>query len=99
MHTSGPLQTQHDFFRRFFVNTTFGESIGDSFNSGDTWNKNYTVNISELENQNENYSLNTSFMGNGNCTGWIEEEMEVIAYIYNNSNYEIVQAEKISLIN
>ena len=38
-------------------------------------------------------------MGNGNCTGWIEEDMEVINYIYNNSNYEIVQAEKISLIN
>ena len=89
----------HKHVLRKILNTTFGESIGDSFNSGDTWDKNYTVNISELENQNENYSLNTSFMGNGNCTGWIEEDMEVIAYIYNNSNYEIVQAEKISLIN
>ena len=55
----------HKHVLRKILNTTFGESIGDSFNSGDTWDKNYTVNISELENQNENYSLNTSFMGNG----------------------------------
>ena len=89
----------HKHILRKILNTTFGENIGDSFNSGDTWSKNYTVNISELENQNENYSLNTSFMGNGNCTGWIEDDMEVIAYIYNNSNHEIVQAEKIPLIN
>ena len=90
---------KHKHVLRKILNTTFGESIGDSFNSGDTWDKNYTVNISALESQNENYSLNTLFMGNGNCTGWDEENMEVIAYIYNNSNYEIVQAEKIPLIN
>ena len=89
----------HKHVLRKMLNSTFGESIGDTFNSGDIWTKNFNVNISELENQNENYSLNTSFMGNGNCTGWIEDNIEAIAYVYDNSNYEIVQVEKIHLKN
>tara|TARA_B100001287_G_scaffold119004_1_gene100233 strand:+ start:2234 stop:3139 length:906 start_codon:yes stop_codon:yes gene_type:complete len=89
----------HKHVLRKMLNSTFGESIGDNFNSGDIWTKSFNVNISELENQNENYSLNTSFMGNGNCTGWIEDNIESIAYIYDNSNYEIVQVEKIHLKN
>jgi len=89
----------HKHVLRKMLNSTLGESIGDNLNSGDIWTKSFNVNISELENQNENYSLNTSFMGNGNCTGWIEDNIESIAYIYDNSNYEIVQVEKIHLKN
>jgi hypothetical protein len=61
--------------------------------------KDYSVNITTLENTNENYSLNTLFMGNGNCKGWDEDNMEIVAYIYNSDNYEIIQVEEIHLTN
>ena len=38
-------------------------------------------------------------MGNGNCKNWNENNMEIVAYIYNSDNYEIVQVEEIHLTN
>ncbi len=38
-------------------------------------------------------------MGNGNSKGWDENNMEIVVYIYNTNNYEIVQVEQIHLIN
>ena len=61
--------------------------------------KNYSVDITTLENENENYSLNSLFMGNGNCKGWNEDNMEIVAYIYNTNNYEILQVEQSHLTN
>ena len=84
---------------RVILNTTFGEAIGNSFVDGDIWEKDYPIDITSLENANENYSLNTLFMGNGNCKGWDENNMEIVAYIYNSDNYEIVQVEQIHLTN
>ena len=99
-NTAGDIEEyEHNHVLRTILNTTFGESMGNSFVDGDIWEKDYSVDITTLENVNENYSLNTLFMGNGNCKGWDENKMEIVAYIYNSDNYEIVQVEQIHLIN
>ena len=95
---SGDIENyEHNHVLRTILNSSFGETIGDNFTEGDIWEKNYSVNITDLENQNEDYSLNTLFMGNGNCKDWVEDDMEIVVYIYNTSSYEIVQAEQIHL--
>ena len=99
-NTLGDIENyEHNHVLRVMLNTTFGESIGNSFVDGDIWEKDYPVDITILENANENYSLNTLFMGNGNCKDWNEDNMEIVAYIYNSDNYEIIQAEEIHLTN
>lgn len=99
-NTSGDIEDyEHNHVLRAMLNTTFGESIGNSFVDGDIWEKDYPVDITTLENANENYSLNTLFMGNGNCKNWNENNMEIVVYIYNSENYEIVQVEEIHLTN
>ena len=99
-NTAGDIEDyEHNHVLRTMINTTFGESIGNSFVDGDIWEKDYSVDITTLENTNENYSLNTLFMGNGNCKEWNEDNMEIVVYIYNTSNYEIVQVEEKHLTN
>ena len=99
-NTAGDIEDyEHNHVLRTMINTTFGESIGNSFVDGDIWEKDYSIDITNLENTNENYSLNTLFMGNGNCKEWNEDNMEIVVYIYNTSNYEIVQVEEIHLTN
>ena len=99
-NTAGDIEDyEHNHVLRTMINTTFGESIGNSFVDGDIWEKDYSVDITSLEDANENYSLNTLFMGNGNCKGWDENNMEIVVYIYNSDNYEIVQVEQIHLTN
>jgi hypothetical protein len=99
-NTAGDIEDyEHNHVLRTMINTTFGESIGNSFVDGDIWEKDYSIDITNLENTNENYSLNTLFMGNGNCKEWNEDNMEIVVYIYNTSNYEIVQVEEKHLTN
>jgi len=99
-NTAGDINDyEHNHVLRTILNSTFGETFGNNFTEGDIWEKNYSVNIADLENQNEYYSLNTLFMGNGNCKEWIEDNMEIVVYVYNTSSYEIVQVEQIHLIN
>ena len=99
-NTAGDIEDyEHNHVLRTMINTTFGESIGNSFVDGDIWEKDYSVDITTLENTNENYSLNTLFMGNGNCKEWNEDNMEIVVYIYNTSNNEIVQVEEKHLTN
>ena len=99
-NSSGDIENyEHNHVLRAMINTTFGESMGNSFVDGDVWQKDYSVDISTLENANENYSLNTLFMGNGNCKGWNEDNIEIVAYIYNTNNYEILQVEQSHLTN
>jgi len=99
-NTAGDIEEyEHNHVLRTILNTTFGESMGNSFVDGDIWEKDYPVDITTLENANENYSLNTLFMGNGNSKGWDENNMEIVVYIYNTNNYEIVQVELIHLTN
>ena len=99
-NTAGDIEEyEHNHVLRTILNTTFGESMGNSFVNGDIWEKDYPVDITTLENANENYSLNTLFMGNGNSKGWDENNMEIVVYIYNTNNNEIVQVEQIHLTN
>jgi thiol-disulfide isomerase/thioredoxin len=99
-NTAGDIEDyEHNHVLRTMINTTFGESIGNSFVDGDIWEKDYSIDITTLENTNENYSLNTLFMGNGNCKEWNEDNMEIVVYIYNTSNYEIIQGEEKQLTN
>jgi len=99
-NTAGDIENyEHNHVLRSILNSATGESIGNSFIDGDLWEKNYTVNISNLEDYNSDFSLNNLSMGNGNCKGWVENKMEVVVYIYNTSNYEIVQVEEIHLTN
>ncbi|MGY8950156.1 MAG: Omp28-related outer membrane protein [Flavobacteriales bacterium] len=99
-NTAGDIEDyEHNHVLRTMINTTFGESIGNSFVDGDIWEKDYSIDITNLENTNENYSLNTLFMGNGNCKEWNEDNMEIVVYIYNTSNNEIVQVEEKHLTN
>jgi len=99
-NTAGDIEDyEHNHVLRTMINTTFGESIGNSFVDGDIWEKDYSIDITTLENTNENYSLNTLFMGNGNCKEWNEDNMEIVVYIYNTSNYEIIQVEEKQLTN
>jgi thiol-disulfide isomerase/thioredoxin len=99
-NTAGDIEDyEHNHVLRTMINTTFGESIGNSFVDGDIWEKDYSIDITTLENTNENYSINTLFMGNGNCKEWNEDNMEIVVYIYNTSNYEIVQVEEKHLTN
>ncbi|MBE50915.1 MAG: hypothetical protein CMP51_04405 [Flavobacteriales bacterium] len=89
---------QHNHVLRSIINSTLGESIGSSFQIGQKWNKDYIININDLELYNNNYSINNLLAGNGNCGGWIAENMEIIVYVYNTSNYAIEQVESIPLI-
>ena len=99
-NTAGDIEDyEHNHVLRTILNSTFGETIGNNFTEGDLWEKNYSVNITDLENQNEDYSLNTLFMGNGNCKNWEEDNMEIVVYVYNTTSYEIVQVEQIHLTN
>lgn len=99
-NTAGDINDyEHNHVLRTILNSSFGETIGNNFTEGDVWEKNYSVNITDLENQNEDYSLNTLFMGNGNCKNWEEENMEIVVYVYNTASYEIVQVEQIHLTN
>jgi len=99
-NTAGDIENyEHNHVLRSILNSATGESIGNSFIDGDLWEKSYTVNISSLEDFNSEFSLNNLSMGNGNCKGWVENKMEVVVYIYNTSNFEIVQVEEIHLTN
>ena len=89
---------EHNHILRSIINTTLGDVISSSFTNGDTWSKDYVIDLASLEQFNVNYSLNT-LGGNGNSNGWIADNMSIVAYIYNTNNYEIVQVEEIHLIN
>lgn len=88
----------HNHVLRTILSSFWGESIGDNFYIGDISTKNYSVNLNQLEQINIDYSNNND-NGNGNAGGWNYNNMNVVAYIYNTSNYEIVQVEETHLIN
>ena len=55
--------------------------------------------LSTLEQFNVDYSANTAELGNGNAGNWDASNMSIIAYIYNTTTKEIVQAEEAHLNN
>lgn len=74
------------------------ESISSSYEltSGQILEKEYSYDISSLEQVNIDYS-NSIELGNGNSGGWNINNMTVIAFIYNTENKEIVQVEEVNL--
>lgn len=90
---------EHNHVLRSILNSTLGEKISTTFAAGDIWSKNYLVDLVSLEQYNIEYSSNNLPAGNGNADGWIANNMNVIAYIYNVSTNEIVQVEELHLTN
>ena len=76
------------------------ESLSNSSNyiTGQLVEKTINYNLSVLEQFNIDYSSNTADVGNGNSGGWNASNMSVIAYIYDNTTQEILQAEEIHLM-
>ena len=72
------------------------ESLSNSSNylSNQEISKSISYNLENLEQYNIEYSENTVELGNGNAGGWNEDYLYIVAYIYNTSTNEIVQAEK-----
>ena len=52
---------------------------------------------SSLEQFNINHSTNELFMGNGNTGAWDTDKLNIVAYIYNVDNKEIIQVEELHL--
>ena len=50
--------------------------------------------LATLEQSNMDYSTNTAELGNGNAGDWNASNMSIIAYIYNTTTKEIMQAEE-----
>lgn len=94
-----PDYEHNHVLRRVLNDTYLGDSIGVSFSEGDLFTKIYGINLDDFETYNIDYSQNNLTFGNGNCGGWEANNMNVVAYIYNVSTEEIVQAEEIHLIN
>ena len=57
----------------------------------------YSLDLSDLEDNNIQNSLNMN-LGNGNSGGWDADNLYVIAYVYDTSNYEVLQVEEKSLL-
>ena len=91
----------HLFVLRSVLNTDLGEPLNSitTLTTGDDFQRIYSINLNTLEQNNINFSTNSLFQGNGNAGGWIKENMNIIAYIYNTSTYEILQVEEADLIN
>ena len=96
----------HKHVLRSFLTPTWGDNLaGPEINDGDVYSNAYSCIISDLENQNINFSNNqtpytfadslTSILNVGE---WNIENLSVIAYIYDISNYEIIQVEEKSFI-
>jgi len=88
----------HNHVLRSLLTTSWGDDLtsGTIYN-GDIFNHTYSIDLSALENNNIQNSLSMN-LGNGNSGGWNPNNLYVIAYVYNASNYEILQVEQASLI-
>ena len=89
---------EHNHVLRTILNDGNGEEIGSSFTEGDKWDKTYSINISDLEQFNIYHSNNTLLGGNGNTGDWNTTNMQIVAFVYDITNYEISQVEEVHLI-
>ena len=89
----------HNHVLRSLITSAWGDDVSLSTNisNGENYTHNYSVNLVDLENFNIDYSNNTLFQGNGESGGWNQNNISILAYIYDNSNYEILQVEYASL--
>ena len=89
----------HNHVLRSLITSAWGDdlSLSTNISNGESYTHNYSVNLADLENFNIDYSNNTLFQGNGESGGWNQNNISILAYIYDNSNYEILQVEYASL--
>jgi len=89
----------HNHVLRSLITSAWGDdlSLSTNISNGESYTHNYSVNLVDLENFNIDYSNNTLFQGNGESGGWNQNNISILAYIYDNSNYEILQVEYASL--
>ena len=91
----------HNHVLRSLLTTSWGDDLTSTpINNGDSFNHTYSIDLSDLENQNIEYSQNLppGELGNGNSGGWDANNLYVITYVYDASNYEILQVEEKSLL-
>ena len=89
----------HNNVLRAIINNTWGENLKSSNNytTNEEINLSYSISISSLEQFNINHSTNELFMGNGNTGAWDTNKLNIVAYIYNVDNKEIIQVEELHL--
>ena len=88
----------HSHVLRSLLTTSWGDDLTSaSIYNGDIFNHTYSIDLSDLEDNNIQNSLNMN-QGNGNAGGWDANNLYVIAYVYDVSNYEILQVEYTSLL-
>ena len=74
------------------------------YNAEDEIDKSISINLDNLEQDNINHSLSlgnsgvSGDYGNGNAGGWVKENMYIVAFIYDNTTFEIQQVEQAHLI-
>ena len=90
----------HKHVLRTSINSAWGEVLQTSsvYNKDEEINKTYSINLDNLEQYNIDYSANTVELGNGNAGGWVKENMYIVAFIYNNTTFEVQQVEEVHLI-
>jgi len=90
----------HKHVFRTSINSAWGEALQNSsiYNSDEEIDKSYTINLDNLQQYNINYSLNTIELGNGNSGGWNKNNMYIVAFIYDNTTFEIQQVAEVHLI-
>jgi|TARA_B110000263_G_scaffold32004_1_gene24307 hypothetical protein len=91
----------HNHVLRTVLTSSWGENLsggGTYIDDGDIFEHSYSINLTDLENENIQHSQDVLIQGNGNAGGWQSTNMNIIAYIYDVSNYEILQVEQASLI-
>lgn len=90
----------HRHVLRASINTEWGELLqtSSSYYKDDEINKNYSINLDELQQFNINYSLNTLELGNGNSGEWNINKLYIVVFIYDYNTFEIQQVEEKKLI-
>ena len=89
----------HKHVLRSFLTPTWGNDLSaEEINDGDNFSEAYTCIISTLEDANIEHSQNTLTLGTGNSGNWDVNHLYVLAYIYDESSYEILQVEEKSLL-
>ena len=90
----------HRHVLRASINTEWGELLqtSSSYYKDDEINKNYSINLDDLQQFNINYSLNTLELGNGNSGEWNINNLYIVVFIFDNSTFEVQQVEEKKLI-
>jgi hypothetical protein len=92
----------HKHVLRTILTSTWGEdlSVGGAYiDNGDVFEHSYSINLTDLENENIQHSQDILTLGNGNAGDWDLNNMYVLAYIYDESSNEILQVEEKPLLN